>query len=146
MKVSYEEYRKASNQLWRNFMFEETSEEKDKCLETMRLYQKQNRFNPFKFLDGQYRNHIKYGKLIKNCTKITLSSLFLHIPAMSLLFYNKNFALLYIFTIILSLVPFIIAEICKGKYEKYKEEYDYKKKYNPNFIREQKLKRLINGI
>ena len=147
MKVSYEEYRKASNEYWRDYVFvEENSEEKDKCLETIMLYQKQNRFNPFKFLDGQYRDHIKYGKLIKNCIKITLTSLVLHLPGMMLIFYNKNFALLYIFTIILSLIPFVIAEIYKLKYEKIKEDYDYQKKYNPNFYREQKLKRVLNGL
>jgi len=45
----------------------------------------------------------------------------------------------------LVLTMLILHNVYESKYTKHKEEYDYQKKYNPNFERQQKLERIING-
>jgi hypothetical protein len=102
------------------------------------LYRKQNRFNPFSFLDHRYKNYIECGKIARIWAKIVFISIFLFIPILfTHIIISSSFFIFFMVSIILS-------QYYDNKYESHKDQYYFEKKTNPNFYRKQKLKRILN--
>lgn len=153
-RVSYDEFEKASRFYWMKVWgadypgsSNETKEKISKCKETIRLYRKQNRFNPYKFIDAQYKGYIDYGKKARLTAKIMFTLLFFQTLSVIFIGFWQDIAAV----IMLSFMPVILVLLfmnmkMQSKYEKARDEYDYQKKYNPNFEREQKLKRILKNV
>jgi len=91
-------------------------------------------------------DHIKYGKRVRIIGKLMFSLLFLQLLCTIFIPIFKDIAIF-----MLSLMPVILVLLFMNmkvqlKYHDAKDEYDYQRKYNPNFEREQKLKRILKNV
>jgi len=144
-KVTYDKYDKASRIVYNNFLMGhnmDTKEIKDAKI-ICDLYKKQNRLNPFSFLEHEYNNHIKYGKVCKSLKKLILSSMFL-LPLLFIGYWYKPFALVFgVLLMLMLVVPTLLGTLYyDDRYEIEKLKYK-KAKSDPNWEREQKLKKIL---
>lgn len=143
-KLSYSEFEYAYNKSWdllSRMYFPNRSPvdiaEYEKYKTICDLYRKQNRFNPFNFLDHRYKNYIEYGKVTKIWFKLLFGCLLLYIP---ILF---TITIVIICFFIFLIVCLFFSQYYDNKYEKHKDQYYFEKRTNPNFYRKQKLKRIL---
>lgn len=139
-RIIYSEFEKANKKCWGllyNYLLNgDNLVEYRKNKTICDLYKKQNRLNLFCFLEPRYKDYIKYGKKTKFYCKSVLLSPLLLIP----IFAYPMMYLIFLFIFGISIISYTY---CDYKYEISDDEYNFQKKYNPNFEREQKLKRIL---
>jgi len=144
-KVTYTEYKKALDYWWKHQWLPTSTKSKyEKAKETLGLYKKQNRFKPLtKFLNTEFNPHIKYGKFCRFLFRSIMYGLILVLISQLMLFVSKSF---FAYVIISSLPITITSLMFYIRYEyKYQvEKIKYEEaKTNPNWEREQKLKKIL---
>lgn len=150
-KITQQEYILHKDKFWREYVWniDKYCEEILESQRIIKLYEKQNRFNIFNFLNLKYDSNLKYGRLIKNCKKITMISAFFYIIFLCLMLINNKSQIMAIFGIIIIIslaISLILPEIYDKKYDDVKMKHDEKIRrleIDLNFRRQEKLKRII---
>lgn len=148
-RITYYEYEKSVIKIFMNFTNEYNNDEYNndelkKCRNIVNLYKKQNRFNPYTFIYRMYKSYLPYGKTCIIIDKLQFTILFLLLGLIPFIAFFKIIAYVVLFFIPVILIFMFLSQKYGKKYKKVKEEYNYQKKYNPNFERKQKLKRILN--
>lgn len=145
-RIKYQDFANANQKLWMNTLnpYRLSNEDFERYDKICKLYRKQNRFNIFSQFNGMYKEYIPYGKKCLNVSKFLLSFLILLTLCLILMIFYKFMAIP-----MLCMMPFLIILIFlqqswHEKYETNERNWEYNKKYNPNFERERKLKRILN--
>lgn len=149
-RIKYYEFEKASRKIWMNWstvMINDkdrlSDEEFKKYDKICKLYRKQNRFNIFKVFDGMYKNFLPYGKKCLIASKSLLSILILLMLCLFIIPFYQNISLVMLCMMPPLLVILVLQQNWDSKYKKSERDWEYEKKYNPNFERQQKLKRIL---
>jgi hypothetical protein len=144
-RIKYQDFVNANQKLWMNWTrcdsYRLSNEDFERYDKIYKLYRKQNRFNIFSIFNGMYKEHLPYGRKCLNVSKILLS---VYICIIAMLFFYKFMAIPMLCMMPLLMFLIFLKLHWHSKYETVKRNWDYNKKYNPNFEREQKLKRVLN--
>jgi hypothetical protein len=149
-RIKYYEFEKANKKLWLNcggFLNDEhklSVEDCERYHNICRLYRKQNRFNIFSIFDRMYKDFLPYGKKCLFVSKLQLTILLSLILWMALIPFYKFFAFFVLCMLPPLLVVIILQQNWDSKYKESERDWEYEKKYNPNFERQQKLKRILS--
>jgi len=153
MKITTEQYLKASRRNTENWMDKAIGKPYDEKIYSKNQsitdkYNKQTRFNLFKFLNIRYSPGLKSGKKANFWAKMMFVSLFLYVPIIILValkIFSLFISIPTTIGIILSLLLYVLYDT---KYDTERMYFSYIEKDEgkmKQYIREQKLKRILKN-